>query len=646
MILKPAHERLFFKLMEVLTDYANERYDILGHPYDQTPRNKKYDEERTLILEKIWNTEEIIPEFLKENPAKLSSHERECVKQWQYALTRSFIVANHEDGYAHFLADDYVYAVSGLSKEISSMLRETPCFVTTTLLPFEGTIVYDSQIKSSPIAFAPQMIELFTKEYEQAKAHGKVYRSAAAFINNSEYHREVAHQRKLNEQIDDYRAEKRKEDPDYDMPKGMHMGRLSGLTFEEREATIKETIKEMGNDPEDGDEYYFRRSLDKLSTDIAPDNIKAALSATTKDELMVIARAFEIPKYGKLKKTELVERLKDNEDLLEGLLVHYYLDVDDQDYKLFIDLLDNDGKETQLASELTSNDLLPHSPPFVFNYRQGNQVITKIPREIMDYIKAYDTEYLAFRHDCRTHIKNLAFACVALYGLISLADFLNLHETYYPEDGYDISTLSAELIHMLSTHTIPYELWYDTSEQPYPVDEDDVANDQFFDTVYLINPALVNNYLYDPSVSIDFNDEENDEMQEAVEAYRYHLVERHDEIPRKLLEKEEIENFFILDYVRAIPEVRELLQYLDSHVPDDEDDLFFADGALLMIMDGVNHDYPPQFYIEIFSNKGYSFESIDNANDLLGVITKAVNAMPRWSNNGHSPMELYEQYGL
>ena len=662
MFLTLSEEMRFFRILLALAEYANKELNVLGHPFDQSPTNIRYDKELMSILDQIWAHDTIIERFHKENPSGLSRQDLGAIAQWKHALHGDFILFEHENGYSLFMVDDVVYAVIGLSQEISSMITETPCFVKTTLLPFEGHIVYDSKIRSYPIGMTQRAIDMLNESYQKTKALGKVYKSAEAFIRNTEYHREEAHQRELNKKIEEYRSANRKEVPSYDMPEGMHKGRLSGLSFEEREKLIEEEVEALDFGLNDGAEERLQDILKTLPTGTPVTSIEDALKATPKDRLMELARILDIKGYRRLSKPNLVKQLKDNTELFEDFINAYYLDADNRKFGLFEDLMTHDGTITRLVSEITENDLLQHTPPFIFHYLNGEYITTRVADEFVEFYKAADLDEFLSRRIRRKRICNCAESFIDLYGLISIDEFYRLYISYYPEDTYELRELAAELLFALSSEAVFAGIWHD-EDTWYALDDAVLGDGSLFKTMYVCDLSLVND---DEDEDLDwfgFEDEddeddeadvdtdgvedENDdefesERKEATDKIRSYLLERHAMIPRKLLSREELEGFDIDTYIRSIPEVQEFLQFFDSYVPDSSDDLFFADDILTIVSQGVNFEAPLDYYMKILEDEGFVFGCIEHANDFMGVLSRAISVLPRWPNNGYSPKELHE----
>ncbi len=126
-----------------------------------------------------------------------------------------------------------------------------------------------------------------------------------------------------------------------------------------------------------------------------------------------------------------------------------------------------------------------------------------------------------------------------------------------------------------------------------------------------------------------------------LEQYKRNLVESQGNLPMKPLSRSILENDAIGELLDN-PNVVRLRDFLDAHVPNDQDDFVFADAvAYEMVLASVESGNL-QTLFAYASDLGLEGCSSD-PDRLIVLMSNMFNAMPSWENNGWSPQELYEQ---
>lgn len=133
-----------------------------------------------------------------------------------------------------------------------------------------------------------------------------------------------------------------------------------------------------------------------------------------------------------------------------------------------------------------------------------------------------------------------------------------------------------------------------------------------------------------------------DAEEAGVESYRRHLVARHEEIPIREFEPElATEDAF--GWKLRQPSALRLRNFLDAHVPDGENDCFYADRVLETLVVMLLEGYGAQELVGYLEDAGALPEDIDEANRVITLLNGLVNSLPNWENNGWSPYELLEK---
>ena len=165
----------FYKLYFALLEYINNKYKI-------EPKIKKIYKQKNLnvndlyeIDEYLWKNREVIDDFIKENLYKFSKSELEEIKEFKNATNEQFfIVAGFEEEYTKVLSNDgKLYMVKGLNSNIDEIIDkdELPKIIYTTLLMFDGNIIYNSFFRSLPVNLGSNFKKEVIEDCKKAIVH-------------------------------------------------------------------------------------------------------------------------------------------------------------------------------------------------------------------------------------------------------------------------------------------------------------------------------------------------------------------------------------------------------------------------------------------------------------------------------------------
>ena len=165
----------FYKLYFALLEYINNKYKI-------EPKIKKIYKQKNLnvndlyeIYEYLWKNREVIDDFIKENLYKFSKSELEEIKEFKNATNEQFfIVAGFEEEYTKVLSNDgKLYMVKGLNSNIDEIIDkdELPKIIYTTLLMFDGNIIYNSFFRSLPVNLGSNFKKEVIEDCKKAIVH-------------------------------------------------------------------------------------------------------------------------------------------------------------------------------------------------------------------------------------------------------------------------------------------------------------------------------------------------------------------------------------------------------------------------------------------------------------------------------------------
>lgn len=120
------------------------------------------------------------------------------------------------------------------------------------------------------------------------------------------------------------------------------------------------------------------------------------------------------------------------------------------------------------------------------------------------------------------------------------------------------------------------------------------------------------------------------------------LIEDHWKVDFKFF-SQAAKNMNIYNYCEGIPEVQDLIQFLDERIPDEADDFEFTQNIFESFVDSYVNNLSfidPKVFIEKLNLDFNEKEICEFENRLIN----AINVLPRWKNYGQSSAELLLQY--
>ena len=166
---------LFYDLYAALLSFVNQKLKVSveqfsnAREYTSTPP-----EARVAVRDALFAHRELIDEFVKENPADLSTDQLEIVGSWKHAIVGKFYIFRYLAKYTVFLtsggAPNKAYGVLGLTDPMEEVIGPNlPRLITAVLLPFQGKIIYDGLVSGYNITFGGGVKRSLNEDYKQAK---------------------------------------------------------------------------------------------------------------------------------------------------------------------------------------------------------------------------------------------------------------------------------------------------------------------------------------------------------------------------------------------------------------------------------------------------------------------------------------------
>ena len=162
--------KLFYKLYFALLEFTNQKYKINPN-YKIYKQHGINPQEITNIIDMFWkNKDLIILEFCIDNPYKFTKEEIKLLDGFKKGIHDSFVLVQYERDYTLLMKNGKIYMVKGLNDNIDNIITydKLPCFVETSLIEFNGNIVYDGIISSFPVKFGMNFIKTVEKEYNES----------------------------------------------------------------------------------------------------------------------------------------------------------------------------------------------------------------------------------------------------------------------------------------------------------------------------------------------------------------------------------------------------------------------------------------------------------------------------------------------
>jgi preprotein translocase subunit SecA len=111
--------------------------------------------------------------------------------------------------------------------------------------------------------------------------------------------------------------------------------------------------------------------------------------------------------------------------------------------------------------------------------------------------------------------------------------------------------------------------------------------------------------------------------------------------PYYVPEKEELLKYVNPHYPESTKELDALLDYIKKHLISNEEDA-------LDIVEDI-HDYcksgvDMRSVMDLFNDYEVSFDSMEQVNEVLQLVTSVANNIRIWENNGYTPHEIFEKY--
>ena len=614
MHLNEKQSKKFYRLFNSLLAYANEIFDI-SDELSGLSISRPSTEDLWDLSNELMDNRAVIDSYVDENFYGFSPKDLEIVSSWKHALSSTFILHHHTREHSVFIDGTYAFEVSGITHSIEEIVPNVPTMVKTILLPFEDKIIYATNIVSFPLDLGEDISEILKGSYDEVLSKGSVVRTAREFIEVSDVIREQKALDSIDELIEDLEYESAGETRQHE---GIHRGVLADVAFEDREKVIIEEL--FDNIP--GLRPWDTESLSAIAQKRKPsDTIEVILTRKTKTELLEIASFFYLKGASKLKKQDLIDALLplylDPADILED----YLIQVSTAAFEGFEKLYKSGGILSFSFDEEIDKGLSTLAyrsfPIELFEFEQKFTFV--IPHELRGAIGRIDLPSIKLQKEEINLLVRYASILTDLRGVVAMDVVYRLYRDHFPQ-GMEYDAFEDIIVSQCLYSDVDYDISYRDGN------------------LYLIH------FLISTAYHKGFSEEyKNDGFIEYLESYRGNIIERQKLLPERVPTKDDMKDRLFVDGLTYnTPQTKAFIQFLDAHIPDDENDYSFADRMLEELAEMHRLGQPIKDMCEVLFMNGLEFD-LPTTNQMLKLLSDMVNHWPTWLNGGWTPFDVIEQ---
>lgn len=178
MILDPADTARFYTIWFPLLHFVSRRKGIMPHFPATQGAGSVSPQDAAELRDILWADDSLREAFIAENPAGLGAADLALVASWRTRVTGSFYFFRQLKKHAVFIperGEPKAYGVLGLASPIDECVHmPPPTLLQTTLLPFEGKIIYDSLLRGYNVYFGSGIRSSLNETYKAAQERGQL----------------------------------------------------------------------------------------------------------------------------------------------------------------------------------------------------------------------------------------------------------------------------------------------------------------------------------------------------------------------------------------------------------------------------------------------------------------------------------------
>lgn len=397
-----------------------------------------------------------------------------------------------------------------------------------------------------------------------------------------------------------------------------HRGVLAGLSSEERERAINEHFDAMGafagHTRSDDARQNLLAHLDGEALGHAPTSgLAETFALFPKAKLEQLARGMGLMGISKLNKGDLAQRIADEIAGAADETSYDLLNLNDLEFELLVGLVDKGplsfAPDDLADSEVYSSANFIPLPPYIFLFKQGDTFTAAVPDELAAAIRAVDLDAVRAQR-------------AKIAGAVAYAETAT---TYY-----GIIDLDAAYRQYCSLADDPLQPG-DFAEAVY---RSGLSGDYGFDLTERDDDKGI--YLVDFMLSDAFA---GPDALDDLDVYRDYLLAQQAKRELRPLDGLVCDDAF--DRFYDMPAAVALRDYLDEHVPDDDDDYAYADRTMEDILELFYTGARASELPGDLEDMGL-MDATDDPKALVQLATNLYNALPAWQLCGWSEQELRE----
>jgi hypothetical protein len=126
--------------------------------------------------DKFIESDNLLDDYLSLNFDRLTTEQISILTSFKKKITGDFIIYKCLTNFAIFLntKDNKFYAVKALGDSFDDFFDKFPVLIKTTILPYNGKIIYDGFIKSSGVYFGSGITSTMRDDYKEAKKNNQI----------------------------------------------------------------------------------------------------------------------------------------------------------------------------------------------------------------------------------------------------------------------------------------------------------------------------------------------------------------------------------------------------------------------------------------------------------------------------------------
>ena len=651
MILARAQSDRLFRTLTCIKAFAAGRYDIAG-PQDvmAIALGNASDELESQLLRMTWDDSEAIGDLLATSPKSLSPAELDDIEAFSDHVNGMVLaVGMDESRRGLFLVENRLVAVVGITQPMGELVPGPyPRPVELALLPFEGVVTYDGFVNEFPMSYGPGLRAAMKKEMDEALSQEPITGAAefAVFAREVAAMRRDREEKRFAEQLQHDEWEANGNDP---LAPGVHRGVLAGLSEGERETRIQQDME--SNRKSTKPRFDHAASMRKCAAKGEPHlRLVDSLNDGKKAELEKYAVLSDVANRSKLRKRELADAVAPELVADDELITYDLRYCSEEGLAAFRELAAGDGVirfSPDAAREHPSR--YRELKPWTRLYWTGKEFALAMPDEVRELAAGLDYDAIIASSNTSRHIEHLAEILTELCGVVPLDTFYDRYRELYGTAETNEELLDG-LVRLQDDYgdDASFGFWRD-HDRPfgdgnrylidYRLTDEFVERLTTEDFVESMGSGDVAELFTEASIEALRKELEN-VLRERDESVRY-ILRRHAQIAPEgpcpldpaLAERD------VLEWKSSLPAAVNLRNWLDAHVPDDDNDLYFADRVIDDLMDLRATASSPNQFLRDASDLGITVLS-DDADAIVGRIMAFWNGMPDWESNGWSPDAL------